>query len=289
MNRASRDPLFLDVNRQGAIALLSATFEFLRNNKIPDQFITDFAANFPTGHRSKNSTRLLRSLIRAYEDMGVVMGAWFSDPRFLDAAGKPVLLTNRVGSRSLASLIRASRARVEESLALKLMKRSPSVKFLDNGDVLAVRRVFVLPELEVPRAAFVLERYLNTLQRNAAARKQRRTLLLERSCHVSEIGLAAIAPLLRDIEHRGTAFIDSIDGEIEEHRLRQPKRKEIGELGVLVFAWTGKQGSAKRRQYEPPPEKPARATQPLPRKSKRATKKPIDRLRTSKSTSRKRR
>jgi hypothetical protein len=58
---------------------------------------------------------------------------------------------------------------------------------------------------------------------------------------------------------------------------------------VLVFAWTGKQGSAKRRQYEPPPEKPARATQPLPRKSKRATKKPIDRLRTSKSTSRKRR
>ena len=175
------------------------------------------------------------------------MATWFSDPRFLDASGQPLPLSKGKGSNSIARLIHISRAQVEVSVALKLMAQSPSIKFNSNGTVAALRRVFVLPELELPRAAFVVERYLDTLQRNASARKKETTLLLERSCHASEVDLATISPMLRDIEGRGTAFMDSIDGEIENRRLRQARGKAVGELGVLVFAWTKPNSKAQGR------------------------------------------
>jgi hypothetical protein len=228
----------LDINQQGANALLAATFDFLRRNNISDKFILDFAKKSPRERSGKKESRLLSDLIRASENMGVVMATWFSNPKFLDSAGNPLPLSVQRGPRSLGSLLRVSRTQVELPVALNLMRQSPSITFRKDGLSLALKRVFVLPKLEVPRAAFVVERYLGTLQRNAAARRKAMPLLLERSCHVSKVDLATIAPLLRDIEGRGTAFMDSIDGEIENRRLRQTNRNTVGEMGVLVFAWT---------------------------------------------------
>jgi hypothetical protein len=88
----------------------------------------------------------------------------------------------------------------------------------------------------------VVERFLDTLQRNVQSRKTRSPLLLERTCYVSQVDLRTIAPIIRDIDSRGTAFMDSIDGDIEDLRLRRAKRKSAGELGVLVFAWTKPRG-----------------------------------------------
>jgi hypothetical protein len=170
--------------------------------------------------------------------MGVIMATWFSDPRFLDASGSPLPLTNGKGSKSIGQLIRVSRARIDPLTALAFMSESPSIKFERDGKICALRRVFVLPDVVVPRAAFVIERFLDTLQKNAESRKVNATLLLERSCHVSEVDLSVISPLLRDIEGRGTAFMDLIDGEIEQQRLRRERKKPNGEMGVLVFAWT---------------------------------------------------
>ena len=34
--------------------------------------------------------------MRAYEDMGVLMTTWFSNPKFLDKTGQPVALTEVV-------------------------------------------------------------------------------------------------------------------------------------------------------------------------------------------------
>jgi hypothetical protein len=128
------------------------------------------------------------------------------------------------------------------------MRQSPSIKFNSDGTLTALKRVFVLPNLDVPRAAFVIERYFSTLQQNAAGRKTGSTLLLERSCHASEVDLATIAPILRDIESRGTAFMDSIDGDIENRRVSRSKRKPVGELGVQVFAWTRPTGNGNERR-----------------------------------------
>ncbi len=224
------------VNQQGATALLAATFDFLRRNNISEKSIVSYARKHHIRHKGEGN--LYRRLMRAYEEMGVVMGTWFSQPRFLNKSGYPLPLTAATGTQSVANLLRASGVRMSKYMALELMRRSPSIKSNSDGTLLALRRVFVLPEFEVARAAFVVERYLNTLRQNAWGRKREAILLLERSCHVTGVDLSTIAPILRDIEGRGTAFMDSVDGEIEACRLRRRKRKDVGELGVLVFAWT---------------------------------------------------
>ena len=105
----------------------------------------------------------------------------------------------------------------------------------------------MLPEFEIPRAALVVERYLETLWHNALGRKRGTTLLLERSCHVPEIDLRAVTPILRDIKERGTAFMDSTDGEIEACRSRRSRIGTTGEVGVVVFAWTKPRGGSASR------------------------------------------
>jgi hypothetical protein len=232
-------PLFSDLaNQQAAAALLAATFSFLLRNKISKKEIFDSVRRHHNSRKSPGEVRQYRRLVRAYEDMGIVMSAWFSLSRFLDQECRPLPLTTMRGPHSVPNLVRSSHVKISASLAVELMRRSPSVRIDARGNFVALKRVFVLPEFEIPRAALVIERYFDTLRSNSSAHRNGTTLLLERNCHVPEIDLKRITPILRDIKGRGTAFMDSVDGDIEAHRIRSSKRKGVGELGVLVFAWT---------------------------------------------------
>ncbi len=226
-------------DHQGATALLTATIAFLRRNNIPKKLILECARRQLGGQRVGERVSRYRRLVDAYEDMGMIMSTWFSLPRFLDRESRPIPLTMTRGPHSVASLVRYSRVNVSPAVAIALMRRSPSIRIDAFGNLVAVKRVFVLPDFEVPRAALVIGRYLDTLRRNFSASGDGATLLLERNCHVPEVDLKRIAPILRDIKSRGTAFMDSVDGDIEAHRSRRSKRKGVGELGVFVFAWTG--------------------------------------------------
>jgi hypothetical protein len=224
--------------QQGAIVLVESVVRFLRDNNIPKNLILTSARLLDNPAKPGGGVRLYRELVRAYEDMGLVMSAWFSLPKFLDREGRPLPLSASSGPRSVGSLIRSSHVKISVSLASELLRRSTSVKIDSRGNFVALKRVFVLPEFEVPRAALVIERYLDTLRKNSSAEKNGTNLLLERNCHVPEMDLRRIRPILRDIKGRGTAFMDSVDGDIEAHRIRRTRRKGVGELGVLVFAWT---------------------------------------------------
>jgi hypothetical protein len=239
MTKRSSHPTPKSIYQQGAHALLAAICGFLQSNNISKDFISKSIQQHSVPKKSIGDARRYRELLRAYEEMGTVMSTWFSSPEFLDGEGRPVPLTRGRGLRSIASLIRLSHAKISAPVAVELMRRSPSVMFRTDGTFLALKRVFVLPEFEVPRAALVIERYLDTLKKNSSAQGTGTTLLLERNCHVPVIDLQRIAPILRDIKGRGTAFMDSVDGDIEAHRIHGSKRKGVGELGVLVFAWTG--------------------------------------------------
>jgi hypothetical protein len=225
-------------NQQGAAALLAATFSFLRRNNISKESISDCLRQHHGRRKDHMGVRKYRRLVRAYEDMGIIMSAWYSLPRFLDKESRPLPLKAGRGPLSVASLVRASRVRISATGAVELMRRSPSVRIDDSENFIALRRAFVLPDFEIPRAALVIERYLDTLRINSSARRNGSTLLLERNCHVPDMNLGRITPILRDIRGRGMAFIDSVDGDIEAHRIRRFRRKGVGELGVLVFAWT---------------------------------------------------
>ena len=225
-------------NQQGATALLNAMFAFLRRNNVSKKLIVELAGGQRASVKQRGQARQYRKLLRAYEDMGTIMSAWFSLPKFLDKESHPLPLNASPGTHSVQSLVRSSRVATSARLAVELMRRSSSVRIDSHGKFVALKRVFVLPEFEVPRAALIIERYLDTLRRNSSGHSKGTTLLLERNCYVSAMDLKKIVPILRDIKGRGTAFMDSVDGDIEAHRIRRFQSMGVGELGVLVFAWT---------------------------------------------------
>jgi hypothetical protein len=238
--------------RQGAESLLSATLSFLSRNNITRKEMLASVRRHRAHRKPQKRGAQYKQLVRAYEDMGMIMSTWFSVPKFLDRNSVPLPLTVSGGPQSIRGLVRASRVKISATHALELMRRSPSVRVDLDGKFVALRRVFVLPDFEVPRAALVIDRYLDTLRRNSSAQKSGTTLLLERNCHVPEIDLKRITPILRDIKSRGTAFMDSVDGDIEAHRIRRHRQKGVGELGVLIFAWT--RPSKTRRSKSNPPD-----------------------------------
>jgi hypothetical protein len=226
------------VNRQGANALIAATIAFLRANNISRQLILDSVRAHFYPRKPKLSVRQYRKLAREYADMGIVMSTWFSLPRFLDKECQPLPLTIQPGPRSVISLVRTSRVSISATIAIKLMRRSPSVGVDPIGKLLALRREFVLADFTVPRAALVIERYLDTLNSNSSPINSKPVLLLESNCHAPGVNMNEVAPILRDIKKRGSAFIDSVNGDIEGLRRKRSRHKGSGEMSIHIFAWT---------------------------------------------------
>src|ERR1700693_3944630 len=106
-NSSKISPRF-DLNEQGANALLAATFEFLRRNNISKKFIQDFARTYPMQNQLGRNSRVYKELELAQENMGRIMGTWFSHPKFLDVSGRPRPLTAGKGENSIAHLVRVS-------------------------------------------------------------------------------------------------------------------------------------------------------------------------------------
>jgi hypothetical protein len=226
------------LNRQGASALILATLEFLRANEVSKELVLSSIRQYYDVGKSKEGVRHYRKLARAYEEMGMVMSTWFTSPRFLDREYKPIALSAEPGPRSIHALVRASRVSLSGRMAVELMRRSPSICINSLGSLAPVRREFVLQDFTVPRAALVIERYLDTLHRNSAHNKKKSILLLERNCHVPQVNFRTIAPVLRDIKKRGSAYIDSVNGDIEGLRKKRSRLKGSGEMSVHIFAWT---------------------------------------------------
>ena len=238
MRRSSPSAYTDTVKRQGASALLAATISFLRTNSISKQQIFDCIRQHYDARLPRCNIRKYRKLARTYEDMGMVMSTWFSSPKFLDKDCQPISITAGPSARSVLSLVRASRVSVSRVVAIELMRRSPSIGINARGDFIPLRREFVLPDFAVPRAALVMERYLDTLNRNSSQHKKKAVLLLERNCHVPEVNLTTIAPVLRGIKKRGSAYIDAVNGDLEALRQRRTRNKGSGEMSVHIFAWT---------------------------------------------------
>ncbi len=225
------------VKRQGANALIAATMWFLDANDISKQLILNSVRQFYSPRRA-DKVRQYRTLARAYEDMGIVMSTWFSASRFLDDDCLPIPLSIKPGPRSVYSLVRAARVSISPAFAIEMMRKSQCVGVNSLGNFVARRREFVLPDFAVLRAALMIERYLDTLHRNTAPNRKRTVLLLERNCHVPEVNLRTISPILRDIKKRGSAYIESVDGDIEGLRRKRSRHKGSGEMSVHIFAWT---------------------------------------------------
>jgi hypothetical protein len=243
----SSSPVSEIVKYQGATALITATIGFLDANNISERSIVNSVRQYFSPRKAK-SVRQYRRLVRAYEDMGIVMSTWYSASIFLDKECRPLPLAIGHGPRSVYSLVRAARVSISPAYAIRLMRNSPCVGVNAQGNFVAQRREFVLPDFAVLRAALMIERYLDTLHRNTVPNRKKAVLLLERNCHVPEVNLKTISPILRDIKKRGSAYIDSVNGDIEGLRRKRSRQKGSGEMSVHLFAWTRLAKHAKRKR-----------------------------------------
>src|ERR1700733_1690507 len=117
-----RRPTFSELaNQQRASALLAATLAFLIRNKVSKQFIVESTHRQLNGPRMQVKVGHYKRLIRAYEDMGIVMSTWYSTPKFLDREGHPLPLTVAEGPQSIPSLVRSARVKIQATLAVELM------------------------------------------------------------------------------------------------------------------------------------------------------------------------
>jgi hypothetical protein len=237
MTKNSESSFLEAVNHRGAKALLTATVAFLRANNIPKRLVIDCIRQNYGPRGTQAGIRKYHRLALAYQEMGIVMSTWYSSTRYLDSECRPLPLTIAPGQKSIAGLVRASRVSISTKVAIALMRRSTSIK-IDDGKIFALRREFVVPDFEVLRAALIIERYLETLHGNFSSNRNSGMLLLERSCHVPEVDLRTITPVLRDIKRRGSAYIDSVNGDIESLRPKRIRSKGTGEMSVHIFAWT---------------------------------------------------
>jgi hypothetical protein len=206
------------------------------------------ASRSPQRRRGRRTNEYV-DFIKTYEEMGILLSTWYTNGKFLDGEGNVLALapTSR-GSRSIGRLIKASGITLQTETAVSLLRMSPSIRIDSRGWFVAIKRAFVLDSFEIPRAALIVERFLETLRTNELGRNEEIPILLERSCYVTGVDNRRVPPLLRDIRSKGVAFMDSVDGEIEAHRLVKASKAATGEMGVVTFAWTRDEaGSRKKR------------------------------------------
>jgi hypothetical protein len=217
--------------------LLDEAVRFLARSGIDKRKIR---SSFDAAIKRRVRTRNLPEfdfVTRSYEALGGVLSTWFDTPEFLNPDGSPATLTLRKGRGSLDHLLKAAKVKVDFETAKRLLELSPSVTITHEA-ISANRRVFVVPALDLIRAALVIPRYLETLESNAQARRSNTVKLLERQCSASKINPTKVAALLRNIKEQGGSFVDSIDGQIEAAKQKPRKKQLDSELGLLVFAWT---------------------------------------------------
>jgi len=246
MSRFNSQVLIM-AHRQAGDVLLDSTIEFLvRNGFSQDHIIARLKGN-QGADGSAAERDAFSNLARAYEDMGSVLSTWYDFPEFLDRDGAPAPVTIARGRKSVKRLLRESGVKTTLDEAINLFRQSPSVKFDGKGKILALRRVFVLPNFDLARAAIVVPRYLDTLFSNSVAHRSGTVKLLERQCSASRIDLKSIAPILRRIREEGTSFVDSVDAQLEESSVKRHRKSANSDLGLVVFAWTNSRSRKARK------------------------------------------
>ncbi len=220
-----------------ADVLLSVVLDFLQDQGIEPKKSAELLTNRSTKNR-RRAFSLYERAMATWSCMARLMETWHSDPAFLDKRGLPVEVECSEGPHSIQNLMKAAEVTLSKHRIMEMLQTSPSISQTQRQRFKPLNRAFIVPNAELLRAAFVVQRFLMTVGANARRHESRRPLVLERNCYVLDADLARALPIMRDIKDRASAFMDSVDWELESCRTSPAKKSTRGELGVLVFAWS---------------------------------------------------
>src|ERR1700733_3756641 len=108
MTKHSRSSLSELAKQQGAKTLLAATIDFLLGNDISKKLIVESVRHHHRHQKLNSNVRQYRKMVRAYEEMGIVMSTWFSQPKFLAKDSRPLPISGSRGPRYISLLLKLS-------------------------------------------------------------------------------------------------------------------------------------------------------------------------------------
>jgi hypothetical protein len=163
-----------------------------------------------------------------------VLSAWFQDPDFTDAKGRPRLLKLK-GPGGFEELLQRHAPDIPITAMYKELKQAGAVRETPSGRIRAVSRAFIPSPLDpdgVIRAGEVIGDLTRTLSHNLADTD--RAPGFERRAMSRRVVRVSRRAFDRYLESRGMDFLEEIDAWLVDHESDNTERR-VMRLGVGVY------------------------------------------------------
>jgi hypothetical protein len=238
-----------DVQLDAAEVILTAMVRFLMKHGVSESWIKEKICGVKRRGRSNAALKRFDGVYLDYHDMGAILATWFSRSEYLDSDGRPLALSiAQQNGPSIRSLVRDANVTISHINAVRLLHASPSIKKNRNGQLRPVWQVFVLNDFEVPRAAKVISRYLETVNFNSSAQKHKNQKLLERDCCAIGLKPESVRDLQAEIRYRSKSYLNAVDQKFESLRLKNGKKRTQAEVGLMIFSWSAARNQNSRKR-----------------------------------------
>jgi hypothetical protein len=238
-----------NVQLDAAEVILTATVNFLIRHGVSESWVRKKIGEVGYFKRPNMALKRFDKVYLDYHDMGAILATWFSRPEYLDSEGRPLALSvTQKNGPSIRSLIRDANVAISYERAVSLLRTSPSIRKNRKSRLKPMWQVFVLDNFEVPRAAKVISRYLETVNFNSNARRKKDQLLLERDCCAIGLKPDSVRDLQAEIRYRSKSYLNAVDQKFESLRLRNGKKRTQAEVGLMVFSWNVARKKGARRR-----------------------------------------
>lgn len=195
---------------------------------------------------SRRDVKRAKDLLRDSDDAGFmaveridhasrVLSAWYQDPEFCDAKGKPRLLPLE-GKGSFAVLLKRHAPDIPPTAMLKELQRVGAVRLTPQGKVRALARYFMPMSLDpdsVVRSGSVLRDLATTVAHNQLRRDHQPSRFEGRASNV-RVRRVARRAFAEYLESRGMAFLEDVDTWLTLHEAKSATEK-TDRIGVGVY------------------------------------------------------
>ncbi len=170
-----------------------------------------------------------------------VLSGWHQDPRFTDAARKPLALPVSGPAPSFEALFRIYGGDTPEQTLIRELRNAGSIAETDAGELIALRRYHMPAELDELTVGFFgtnLHDHARTLGNNLTSSPDQR--LLEGFAVDDRIDPAAVDDFRAFLDRRGQEFLEEIDDWLSRHRIDDNASSQLPvRLGLGVYAIEG--------------------------------------------------
>jgi hypothetical protein len=181
----------------------------------------------------QDSDSAAQSLLRMSRATQVLSG-WYQDPRFLDARGRPRLLSLK-GPKGFEALLRQYAPDIPVTAMYKELLHAGAVRATSTGRIRPVTRTFIPAPLDadgVIRAGEVIGDLTRTITLNLA--DPDKPARFERRAHSRRVTRVSRRAFDRYLEARGMEFLEDIDRWLVEHETDDPDKRPV-RLGAGLY------------------------------------------------------